>query len=355
MQEQKRILLDVDTGIDDALAIFYLLHSPNAVVEGITTGYGNVSVLQATYNTLQIVELAARHREIPVVPGAERPLLRNWEGPAARVHGENGFGDVVLPPPKRTALAAHAADFIVEKVNAAPGEMTLVCIGRLTNLALALAKDARLPQKVKEVVIMGGAVRVPGTVTPVSEANMHGDPEAAHLVFESGCPITLVPLDVARLLDVPRKVVFDEEHFAQLATTTQQAIPCLAQLLRFRLKAYDDGHVTAGPLHDPLAVAVALDPTLVQKEEMYVKIETKGWLSLGATIVDLRLKQCERHNASVCVDVDRERFLAEFYGRLFDGSKSGGGCDVPKGYNPSSKKNGNLRMDDKLPVKEEQR
>lgn len=306
----KKVILDIDTGIDDALAILYLLKHPNVEVKGLTTGFGNVDVALATKNTLQIAELAGRH-DVPVFAGASKPFLRTWKGPVVHVHGENGIGNVSLPEPKAKAQDERASDFIVRAVNEEPGEISVITVGRLTNLAEALAKDSSLPKKVKEVVIMGGAVTVPGNVTPVSEANIAGDPEAAHMVFEAGFPLTMVGLDVTMqtqitAADMAWMVSQKDESNAEL-------IDALDEMVRFRLDAYKkmDG-IDGSPLHDPLAVAVTLHPDLVKSEPMLVAVETKGQLSSGATVADLRASEKPYYNVNVCLEVDAERFIKEF-------------------------------------------
>jgi purine nucleosidase len=313
----KRVILDVDTGIDDALSIMYLLKQPNVIVEGITTGYGNVSAEQATENTLKIIELMEKSGEVPVAMGATQPLLRAWGGPVVAFHGENGIGGIELPKPKQSPLDEHAADFIVRKVNEYPNEITLIFVGRLTNLAIALAKDSELPKKVKELVIMGGAVQVPGNVTPVSEANIAGDPDAAHMIFSAGFNLTMVGLDVTMKAHftvhhvelLKEKCQHSEEH-TKLANIIQE-------MLVGRFEAYRDHHEVLGsPLHDPLAVAVALDETLVEKTPLLVMVETKGTLSLGATIADLRIGKNLNPNVNVCLKVDAERFLNHFIDSL---------------------------------------
>jgi purine nucleosidase len=311
MDNKKRIILDVDTGIDDALAILFALRSKEAVIEGITTGFGNVSVEQATYNTLQVIQIANAGYDIPLAKGADKPLFREWQGPVTHIHGENGMGNVSLPQPVQPPLEETAADFIVRKAKELDGQLTVVCVGRLTNLALATTKDPELPLKIKEVVIMGGAVRVPGNVTPVSEANIWGDPEAAHIVFESGLPITMVGLDVTM------KTVFTQEHLDQMKSmaneSNREVIRFVDQMLQYRFDAYRNSAGLAGsPLHDPLAIGIALDSSLVEVEEMLIKIETKGKVSSGATVADLRAVQLDRTNASVCVGVKADRFLERF-------------------------------------------
>ncbi|CAH0122495.1 MULTISPECIES: nucleoside hydrolase [unclassified Paenibacillus] len=317
MQNQKRLLLDVDTGVDDALAILYALKSPAAVIEGITTVCGNVAVEQATVNTLKVVELSGAG-DIPVAQGAAKPLMREWGGTVTAYHGENGLGNYDrLPEPKLQPLEEHAADFIVRKVNERPHELTLVFVGRLTNLALALAKDPAIATKVDRLVLMGGALRAPGNVTTVAEANIHGDPEAAHRVFQSGMPITMVGLDVTM------KAIFKEKHLEELKRRMPSQLADLEafaeHVLKFRFNAYDSSDGLYGTaLHDPLAVAVALDPNLVETEDHYITVETKGKVSEGATLADLR-RPTDRSNASVCVQVDEERFIEQFIEVLCSG------------------------------------
>ncbi|WP_409272033.1 nucleoside hydrolase [Neobacillus sp. SCS-31] len=306
----KKVILDIDTGIDDALAIVYLLKHPNVEVKGLTTGFGNVSVEQATKNTLQVAELTGRP-DVPVFAGASKPLLRTWNGPVVHVHGENGIGNVSLPEPKAKAGDERASDFIVRAVNEEPGEISVITVGRLTNLAEALAKDPSLPKKVKEVVIMGGAVKVPGNVTPVSEANIAGDPEAANMVFEAGFPLTMVGLDVTMQTQITAGDM--AWMVSQKDGTNAELIDALDEMVRFRLVAYkkQDG-IDGSPLHDPLAVAVTLHPDLVKTTPMLVAIETKGQLSSGATIADLRGSEKPYYNVDVCLEVDAERFIKEF-------------------------------------------
>jgi len=317
VDNQKRVILDVDTGIDDALSIMYLLKQPNVIVEGLTTGCGNVSAEKATENTLKIVELMGKAGEVPVAMGASQPLLRPWGGPVVAFHGENGIGGIDLPKPTQKPLEEHAADFIVRKVNEFPNEITLIFVGRLTNLAIALAKDSELPKKVKELVIMGGAVQVPGNVTPVSEANIAGDPDAAHMVFSAGFNLTMVGLDVTmeahfsvNHVEMLKEKCKKSEKHTKLANLIQE-------MLVGRFESYRDYHEVLGsPLHDPLAVAVALDPTLVEKTPLVVTVETKGTLSLGATIADLRIGKNVNPNVNVCLKVDAERFLQHFIDSL---------------------------------------
>lgn len=311
--EAAKIILDVDTGIDDALALLYALKSDRLQVEGITTGFGNVSAELATRNTLAVVELAGMQDKVPVVMGASAPLFREWDGPVPWIHGENGLGNYPLPEPKQMPLEEFAPDFLIRKIHEQPGELMLVFVGRLTNLALALAKDPSIAGKVKQLVLMGGALRVPGNVTPVSEANIWGDPEAAHRVFESGMPITMVGLDVTM-----KAVLTDEDvrKFKEMAAgeEKQPLVRFVDGILQFYFQGYEKYNGISGmiPLHDPLAAAVAEDASLVATERHYIRIETKGRLSAGATLADMRKIRPKETNASVCVRVDRDRFVARF-------------------------------------------
>src|SRR6266702_4358332 len=180
----QHIILDTDPGIDDALALFLTLASPEIEIEAITTVSGN----------------------IPVARGSSQPLVRQPIY-AAHVHGRNGLGEVELPEPQIAAVAQHAVDLIIKKVTAAPAEITLVPIGPLTNIALAVCREPRIAQQVREVVIMGGALRVPGNDTPAAEFNIYADPDAAHIVLHAGWPIRLVSLDVTMLTLLQRQQV----------------------------------------------------------------------------------------------------------------------------------------------------
>lgn len=305
-----RIILDVDTGIDDALALLYAVKADGIQLEGITTGMGNVSLAQATLNTLQVLDLANAPAELPVAMGAERPLFRRMPHTAEFIHGPNGLGGFELPATTRKPIDEHAADFIVRKANELGRELTLVFVGRLTNLALALAKDPSIAGKVGRLVLMGGALDAPGNVTPVAEANIWGDPDAAHIVFESGMPITMVGLDVTM------KTVMLERHIEQLkrqaADGAEAQAAFIEAILQFYFRAYERQNGFYGsPLHDPLAVAVALDPTLVRTESHYIRVETRGELSAGATLSDRR-RAPSATNTDVCVDVESERFIEQF-------------------------------------------
>ncbi|PAV28406.1 hypothetical protein CIL05_17385 [Virgibacillus profundi] len=307
---KKRIILDVDTGIDDALAIIYAVKSEHVIVEGITTGFGNVDAKQATENTLKILDLIHPKYEIPVAIGSDKPLFRPRREPSVDIHGHDGLGGYSLPETGRAAIEHHAADFIIKEVNDNPHNLTLIFTGRLTNLAIALAKDPTIAFKVKELVLMGGALHVPGNITEVAEANIHGDPEAAHLVFESGIPIKMVGLDVTS------NTKFGEEHFdklMELLSEDQQGLKdFFKHIFQFSFDASDNLNEGRYRLmHDPLAVGVAIYSNYVKTEDFYIYIETRGALSSGATLADLRNPQTET-NASVCMEVNNQLFLQHY-------------------------------------------
>src|SRR3989442_14843910 len=192
--EVRRVIIDTDPGIDDTMAIMLALASPELRVEGLTTVRGNVGVEQCARTALTILEIAG-HADIPVAVGADKPLSRPYHGHGSTVHGQDGLGETGLsgarPVPDRRAV-----DFLISRITASPGELTLIALGPLTNLALAVSVDPRLPRRVREVIVMGGAVATRGNATPVAEANINNDPEAARIVFHAGWPVTLVGLDV---------------------------------------------------------------------------------------------------------------------------------------------------------------
>lgn len=310
MKQTKRILLDVDTGIDDALAILYAVKLPHVRIEGITTGFGNVDARQATRNTLDVLKLAEAEELIPVAMGEDKPLVRPRREFSAVIHGANGLGGFELSPSRQQPLEEHAVDFILRKIKQFPHELTLVFTGRLTNLAVAIARDPSIVRKVHRLVLMGGALKVPGNITAVAEANIHGDPEAAHLVFESGIPITMVGLDVTA------HTKFGETHYDRLMellpSEKLELREFLTHLFTFSFKA--SAGINEGKfrlMHDPLAVAVAVDGSFVSTEDHYIYIETKGNLSSGATLADLRHPP-SKINAKVSIAVDDKRFLNHY-------------------------------------------
>lgn len=308
-----RIILDTDPGIDDALALFLALASPDAQLEAITTVSGNVHVDLTTRNALALLELAGRS-DIPVARGCDRPLVRQ-PVIADYVHGENGLGDVILPEPRLRPTQQHAVDLIIEKILAAPGEITLIPIGPLTNIALAARREPRILQMVREVVIMGGALRVPGNVTPAAEFNFYADPHAAHIVLHAGWPIRLVSLDATNPARLGR------DQLDSLAASRHPIPLLIKRMVEHFLNTFGEPRgITAFSMHDPLCLAAAIQPDMITWQPAYVDIELAGTLTLGASVayfetiedIDPSLEHLHRSNVLASVGVDVERFL-EFY------------------------------------------
>ncbi|MFD2332731.1 nucleoside hydrolase [Cohnella sp. GCM10020058] len=303
----KKIILDVDTGIDDSMAIAYAVRSPELDVLGVTTCFGNTTVEEATRNTLVVLERLGS--EAPVVAGAGKPLFRGpTKGSTVEIHGEDGIGNTYETAPSRQALGGFAAGFIAEQIMRYPGEVTIVTVGTLTNLALAIMQEPRIVELVDRVIVMGGAVTVPGNVTPHAEANIYADPEAAEYVFKSGIPLTLVGLDVTMqtLLPLARVQEWRSKSSAHAGM--------LADMTEFYIGAYERMYPGIGgcALHDPLAVGVAIDPSFVRHRRMHVQVDLEGILSYGRTVGDLRAKPASASNADVCLEVEADRFLAHF-------------------------------------------
>jgi inosine-uridine nucleoside N-ribohydrolase len=307
-----RMIIDVDTGIDDALAILYALKAPNVVVEGITTVFGNVDVEQATENTLRLLALAKADYDVPVAVGAAKAIVKKTAGYATQVHGENGIGDVELASSGQHPVNESAAEFIVRMVRENPGEIVLVTLAHLTNLSQALELEPNLKNLLKKVVVMGGTVFRPGNKTPVAEANVWGDPEAADHVFTSGLPLTMVGLDVTQ------KTVITREHLKFLRRHGRQEnveiIDFMEQSLTHYFNFYREVNyfIDSAPLHDPLALMVALQPDLVTCRQMKVRVECKGEHTAGMVVADLRPKPKVGEAIEVAVDVDVERAVGAF-------------------------------------------
>lgn len=310
MMNKIPIILDMDTGIDDALAIIYALKSPVLEVLGITTCFGNGDVKTTTRNTLLMVELLGR--TVPVYVGARDPLVGHYSPTAEAFHGPNGLGGTKHHRTRREPESESAVDYLRQTIKSQPGEITVVTTGRLTNLAAALTANPDLAPLLKRVVLMGGAAFVGGNVTPVSEANIWGDPEAASIVFHSGVELVMVGLDVTM------QVLIEDSQVSSM-DPSQPYTPLIQEALNFYLDAYNPGEPQGqrkAPLHDPLAVAVAEDPSLCELVPYYVDIERGGEMTRGMTVVDRRSWIPRDPNVLVCQSVDADRFLQEFCVRL---------------------------------------
>ena len=311
----RKIIIDTDPGVDDAMAIFLALASPELEVIGLTTIFGNVHTELATTNALRLLEIAGR-TDIPVAKGVADPLTRAFAGPVPFVHGEDGQGNVFLPPPETNAVRETAAAFIVEQVMAHPSDITLVPIGPLTNIALALRLESRLAAYVQEVVLMGGNALVPGNASPAAEANILNDPEAADVVFGAAWPVTMVGLDVTH------QVHMTPEQIARHAQAASPMAQHLAKIVPFYQSffetAYSAWNLQGIYVHDSSAIAYLIDPTLFEVKRWPIRVETAGlgrgktWPAIPSSAdIGRRVPAPwrDRPLVNVCVDVDGARVV----------------------------------------------
>lgn len=307
------IIIDTDPGQDDAIAIFLALASPELEVLGITTVAGNVPLALTQANARRICDLAGRP-EMKIFAGCARPMVRPLVT-AEAVHGKTGLDGSELPEPSMPLQAAHAVDWIVETLLAAnKGEITLCTLGPLTNIAMAMVKEPRILPSLREIVMMGGGFFAGGNTTPAAEFNIRVDPHAAHVVFDSGCRLTLLPLDVThKALTTPARL----ERFAAIQTPVARACHgMLAYYGRHDRAKYD---TEGGPLHDPCVIAYLLDPALFGGKEVAVTVEIGAELTLGMTLVDWWGVTGAAPNCRVMNQIDDAAFydlLIERIGRL---------------------------------------
>lgn len=308
----KRVIFDTDIGIDDAMALLFLHYTPTVQIEAITTVSGNASIANTTRNALYVCERFGI--DVPVYRGASGPMGQALgSGHPDFVHGVNGLGNIEFADPEKTAELKGAAEAIVELAEAHPGEISVVAVGRLSNLAKALSLNPRLPELLKEVVVMGGVFmrrNHGGNVSPVAEANMAGDPSAADRVLGCGLPVTVVGLDVTQ------ETTMDEQFIATLQAGAGDAGQFIHDITRFYFDFYAgiDG-ARACPIHDSSAVAYWLAPHLYAVEEGPVRVIAEG-IAMGQTILGLTPDRYEsdawldRPSCRVCVDVDADAVKA---------------------------------------------
>lgn len=271
-----RVIIDTDPGVDDALALLLAMRSPELEIEGITPVAGNVPLELTLPNALRLVEIAGR-TDIPVAVGARAPLMRRLVT-ATYAHGENGLGGAVFPEPTTKPVAEPAAEFIRRIVRKYPHEVTLITLGPLTNIATALNSDSELAGLVKGLTMMGGSLSG-GNITPAAEFNIYVDPEAARIVFQSGIPITMVGLDVTR------KTSLTDDHVRVLEAAQNPVSQAAAKIGRNAINHNRERGFLVGPnMHDSLAVAAFLDPSILKWQEYYVDVETTGELTAGETL-----------------------------------------------------------------------
>ena len=338
------LLIDCDTGIDDSLALLYACAAPEAEIVAVTCVAGNVDARQVAENTRAVLELAGRS-DVEVALGREIPLVRDLVT-TPETHGPHGVGWAELPPPSAPLSSRHAADLIVEEARRRPGEITLVTLGPLTNVALAALRAPDLPLLLRRLVIMGGSYRSPGNTAPTTEWNASVDPDAIRVVFRAfGAPdivaererAGLPPRPMALGLDVTERAKLLPEHVALLAEAAgcpgaesaarvrSDAVPppgnpilrFVADALRFYMEFHSryDGFYGAF-IHDPLALAAAIDPSLVRTAALPVDVELGGTLTAGETVTDWRRVWGRPANVDVAVDADADEFLRRFIERV---------------------------------------
>ncbi|KQY13339.1 nucleoside hydrolase [Rhizobium sp. Root482] len=311
MTVPRKIIIDTDPGQDDAAAIMLALGSPAEVhVLGITAVAGNVPLALTERNVRIICELCARP-DIKVFAGADRPLSRSLVT-AEHVHGKTGLDGPELTEPTMPLQPGHAVDFIIETLlSEAPGTVTLCTLGALTNIALALTKAPEIASRVRELVMMGGGFFEGGNITPAAEFNIYVDPQAADIVFKSGIPIVMMPLDVTH------RVLTHKARVEKIKAIRSPAAVAMAEMLeffeRFDIEKYgSDG----GPLHDPTVIAYLLRPDLFKGRDCNVEIETKSELTMGMTVVDWWRVTGRNPNARVMREVDADGFFELLTERL---------------------------------------
>jgi purine nucleosidase len=319
----RRVIIDTDPGTDDAMAIILALNSPEFKVEALTVVPGNVDAQQGLQNALKIVSLAGRC-DVAVAGGARHPLNQKLIT-AQFWHGKNGLANVELPPSKCTADPRFGPDLIIEMVHKYPHEITLIPVGPLTNIALAVSKDPSIAALVKDIVIMGGSI-TGGNVNGAAEANVYNDPEAAQIVFNAGWMVTMVGSDVGERTLITRK------YLAELQSSHGPQSDFIAKIADFYLTRSEKSGYSGAAMYDPFAVGIALDPTLGTLREMHVDVETKGEFTRGETVAN-RMGSNENNvlhgdhyeiegvvelkpNARVCLASDADRFLNLFISRI---------------------------------------
>jgi purine nucleosidase len=323
----RKVIIDTDPGTDDAMAIMLALNSPELDVRAFTVVPGNVTAAQGLENALRMVSLANRC-DIPVAAGAQHPLFQKLVT-AEFWHGKNGLANIELPSAKCKVDNRWGPELIIEMVHAAPHEITLVPIGPLTNIALALQRDPSIVPLVKEVIIMGGSISG-GNVNASAEANIFNDPEAAQLVFQAGWPLTMVGLDVGD------KTLLTRKHLEQLGKMHGPESDFIYGVAKYLIELSEKFGDTGTPMYDPLAVGVAIDASLVKAPPMHVDVETVGVYTRGETVANRRgaiernvlhkFPDGERYviegldkvepNARVCTEVNAEQFLNLFVTRI---------------------------------------
>lgn len=306
-----KMIIDVDTGVDDALALLFALKQPRIDIMGIVASRGNVTASVSAENSLKVIELSGCQKDIPVVIGADCALDGSARDLPTNIHGENGLGNAVLPAPTRKVSDIPFEDFIYKTVTENEGDIVYVATGPMTSLAKAIQKYPDIPSKIKRFVAMGGAVKTTGNVLPLSEANIFGDPAAANICLGSEMKSILVPLDVTH------KVIMKKEDLIKLQRSNRN--PNANAVIQFVIDSFepyfDFYEETVGmkgkcPLHDPTAVLIAASPFCATKEFVTCRVEENGELTKGMIVTDNRFKKDKRfYNVEFACDIDAKATL----------------------------------------------
>ena len=325
----RRVILDTDPGVDDAMAIFLALRSPEVKVEAITVVAGNVPLPLTLPNALRLVEIAGRP-DIPVAAGASAPLIRRLVT-AKYAHGNNGLGGVEFAEPKLKPVNESAVQLMSRVVHNNPGEITIVALGPLTNVATALVSEPSLASRIENIVVMGGSL-TGGNITPAAEFNFYVDPEAARIVFDAGVPLTMVGLHVTS------RVQMHDEQIRVLGAAQNPVSQAAGKIMRATLDRWQkERKITGFGMHDPLTMAYVIDPSILTLKDYYVQIETMGELTAGESVAYSRAPRLSpplnsvapvdetpegefRPNCRVAVEADADKFFHLLLSRLTAGS-----------------------------------
>ena len=311
---KRKMILDLDTGVDDALAIAYALADPEVDLIGIVSSYGNNLLDVCAENSLKLLELLG-HTDIPVFKGLPHSCTTNHFDVmqvSKDIHGDNGIGDVELPAPSRALEEQSGVDFYIEAAHKYGKDLIIIPTGPMTNLAAALKKDPEIADLIGNVTFMGGALTVEGNVTPVAEANINQDPKAADEVMKSNLPLTMVGLDVTLRTLLTKN---ETKQWRELGTASGKAF---ADITDFYIDAYYNLDIDKRgcALHDPLAVGVGIDPSFVSTISLFMKVVYEEGPYYGRTIGDNAKLNDPNPNVKVAVNVDKERYLKAFMDRL---------------------------------------
>lgn len=305
----QKVIFDTDPGIDDALALLLLAASDEIDLLAITITHGNTTMEKCLNNGLALADLSGL-RDVPIAAGAREPLVKTLSV-AEETHGDGGLGYAQLPPSSITPVAQSAHDLIIDLVLRNPGEITLLCVGPMTNIALAVLKSPEIAPLIKRIVSMGGAVHYPGNATPQSEYNVFCDPEAFQIVLAAGIDFTLVPLDVTY------KCIFTTDHIERITSARGEIKDFIVDSTRFYMEFHEKYQSIMGcAINDPLAAAILIRPDLVQLRDYFVEVDLRSEGSKAKTIADHYGALGKPANAHVAMEVDVPAFMDFFIERM---------------------------------------